>query len=136
LGCACSAREATPDCWAYKQLPEATRVDKMKVRRLILPAPFPLHSNFIPKRPRKHLSAWDPEIYGEPGERRARIDGRGCRTDRWGLGKGTASESSSPVIDVEARSSFSPFTVNCTVAPREFAGCPRSLCCSNSSGDR
>src|SRR5713101_6801632 len=57
----------------------------------------------------------------------------------WGLGKGTAFESPSPDSPVEARSSFSPFpsfTINCTVAPRESAGCPRSLCCSNSSGGR
>jgi len=42
---------------------------------------------------------------------------------RRGLGKRTAFESSSPDSFVEALSSFSPFpsfTINCTVAPREY----------------
>jgi len=55
------------------------------------------------------------------------------------MGKRTAFESASPDGSVEALSSFSPFQsfiIKCMVAPGESAEFPRSLCCSNSSGDR
>jgi hypothetical protein len=59
---------------------------------------------------------------------------------RLGSGEGDGVLSPLPQIaPVEARSSFSlfpSFTTNCTLAPRDLAGFPRSLCCSNSSGDR